>query len=544
VDNKTQNHRRRQSVSGIELKACYGPKDLSGAARQSSAVQAGEAPFLRGAYPEGYRTKPWRIFQLSGFGKPEDENERIKFLLEHGETGFLMEHDRNTADHLYNVDHPDVIARKEDVGLTGAVMQSVRDTAICLDGIPIHNTYGHAGGAVVQHAPFALAAYWTVAKQRGYDLSRLPGTGQSDYFLTYLGCVTKQQIPPRAGLRMNIDIVEFCAKHLPRWVPVSIAGYNGADSGLNAYQELAAVFANAIEYLDEVKRRGSLPIEQAARGISGVNFRVGMDFFEDICKLRAARKMWHDLLGDRYGINDEKTMQLRLHIVTAGSMMTYQQPLNNIVRGTLMGLASVLGGTQSLGISGYDEAISVPSEHAHQMSLRIQQILQNESNIDAVVDPLGGSYYVEALTAELQERAWEFLQNIEDEGGFLATLDSGWLHGRAHENQFADMENQLDGSKKIVGVTDFQEDISPFHIDGFEGIDDAFEVATERLKTLKRERSSASATSALRNLESICKSTDNLMPAMMDALEAEVTLGEIGDVFRNTFGDWDTPILS
>ena len=178
------------------------------------------------------------------------------------------------------------------------------------------------------------------------------------------------------------------------------------------------------------------------------------------------------------------------------------------------------------------------------MSLRIQQILQNETNIDAVVDPLGGSYYVEALTAELQERAWEFLQEIEDEGGFLATLDSGWLHGRAHENQFADMVSQSDGSKKVVGVTDFQEDISPFDIDGFQGIDDAFDVATERLKAVKRERSSAAATSALRNLESVCKSTDNLMPAMMDALEAEITLGEIGDVFRNTFGDWVTPILS
>ena len=190
----------------------------------------GEAPYHRGFHPSGYRSKPWRIFQLSGFGKPEDENERIKFLLKNGETGFIMEHDRNTADHCYNVDHPEVVARREDVGLTGAVMQSVRDTAICMDGLPVDSSFGHAGGAVVQHAPFALAAYWTVAKQRGFDLGKLPGTGQSDFNLTYLGCVTKEQIPTQPGLRFNADIIEFCDRYLPYWVPVSIAGYNAADT--------------------------------------------------------------------------------------------------------------------------------------------------------------------------------------------------------------------------------------------------------------------------------------------------------------------------
>ena len=241
--------------SGIPVKASYGPDDVPAEHRALMGGLPGDAPYHRGCFPQGYRSKPWRIFQLSGFGKPEDENERIKFLLKNGETGFLMEHDRNTADHLYNVDHPDVVARREDVGLTGAVMQSIRETAICMDGLPIESTYGHAGGAVVQHAPFALAAYWSVAKRRGLPLAQLGGTGQSDFFLTYLGCVTKQQVPTAAGLRLNADIIEFCGEHLPKWVPVSIAGYNGGDTGLNAWQELGAVMANAIEYLDEVKRR-------------------------------------------------------------------------------------------------------------------------------------------------------------------------------------------------------------------------------------------------------------------------------------------------
>ena len=529
--------------SGIPLKAAYGPEDVPPAHRAIMGTLPGQAPYHRGCFSQGYRTKPWRIFQLSGFGKPEDENERIKFLLEHGETGFLMEHDRNTADHLYNVDHPDVVARREDVGQTGAVMQSIREIGICLDGIPIETTYGHAGGAVVQHAPFALAGYWTIARRRGIDLASLPGTGQSDFFLTYLGCVTKQQVPTAAGLRLNADIIEFCGEHMPKWVPVSIAGYNGGDTGLNAYQELGAVMANAIEYLDEVRRRGRLDMTSAAHRVGGVNFRTTMDIFEDASKLRAARKMWSDLLRDRYGVTDERALKMRIHIVTAGSMMTYQQPFNNIVRGTLMALSAVLGGTQSLGVSGYDEAISVPSEHAHQMSVRIQQILQHETNLTTVADPLGGSYYIEALTAELERRAWEFAAQIAERGGFLATLDSGWLHARARDNQVAWQQAENDGRNIVVGVTDFKGDSTPFEVDGFPGVNDSYDVARARLDAVRRERHEAGAHAALKDLERACRGTDNMMPAMLTALDSEVTLGEVGDVFRTIWGDWQTPEL-
>ncbi|MDP6182952.1 MAG: methylmalonyl-CoA mutase family protein, partial [Gammaproteobacteria bacterium] len=297
---------QRKTISGIPLKPVYGADDVDPEQRAGVEAGPGVAPYIRGAYPGMYRDKPWRIFQLSGFGNPADENARIKFLLDEGEHGFIMEHDRNTADHLYDIDHPHVVARREDVGLTGAVIIGVRDYETVLDGIPIETVYGHPGGGVVQHAPFALSCYWTVAQRRGLDLSRLAGTGQSDYFLTYLGCVTKQQIPTRPGLRFNSDIIEFCAEHLPRWVPVSIAGYNGADTGLNAWEELGALFANAVEYLDDIKRRGRIPLEMAARGVGGVSFRVSMDFFEEIAKLRVARKMWCDLLKSRYGIADEK----------------------------------------------------------------------------------------------------------------------------------------------------------------------------------------------------------------------------------------------
>ena len=530
------------STSGIELQPFYTADDVPASHRKRVELAPGEAPFHRGFHPSGYRSKPWRIFQLSGFGKPEDENERIKFLLKQGETGFIMEHDRNTADHCYNVDHPDVVSRCEDVGLTGAVMQSVRDTAICMDGLPVDTSFGHAGGAVVQHAPFALAAYWTVAKQRGFDLSKIAGTGQSDFNLTYLGCVTMQQIPTDAGLRFNADIIEFCDQHLPYWVPVSIAGYNAADTGLTPDQELGTLFANAVEYLDEIKRRSTMPLERAAKGCGGVSFRASIHIIEEACKMRAARLMWSDLLRTRYDITDPKTANLRIHCVTAGSKMTYQQPLNNIVRGTLMALGAVFGGVQSLGVSGYDEALSIPSEHAHQMSVRIQQILQEETGICAVTDPLGGSYYVETLTAQLVEKAWAFFDEIQQQGGYLAALDSGWLHAQAAENQYREFMAMESGEQHVVGVTCAHDDESPFEVDGFMGTDDAFEVATERLNEVKRTRHEAGAAAALKGLEKVCRGDENIMPAMMDALAAEVTLGEIGDVYRDVFGDWNTPI--
>lgn len=532
------------TASGIPLKAYYTSSDVPATHRENVDVAPGAPPYHRGAHPAGYRSKPWRILQLTGFGKPEDINERIKFLIANGEAAIRMKHDRNTADHLYNVDHPEVLARREDVGQTGAVMQSIRDTEICLDGIPIETSYAHPGGGVVQHAPYALAAYWTVARRRGIELSRLSGTGQSDFFVTYLGCVTKQQIPTAPGLRLNADIMEFCDKYLPKWVPISIAAYNGADSGLNAYQELGALFANAVDYLDEIKRRGSMPIEHAAKACGGVSFRLAMDLFEEASKMRAARLMWRDLLGRRYGITDEKVLGMRIHCVTAGSAMTYQQPLNNIVRGTMMGLAGILGGIQSLGISGYDEALSVPSAHAHQISLRIQQILLHETNAGAVTDPLGGSYYVEALTANLVEKAWEFFEQIQQEGGFLAALDSGWLHQRAHENQQADLLAQASGERVIVGVTDFRNDASPYLVDGFRGVSNAFDDAMERLQDIRRTRSSSGASRALRELEAACRGSQNIMPAMLDALDAEVTLGEIGDVYRDVFGDWTAPAIT
>lgn len=531
------------TVSGLPLKESYGPEDVPAGAAEAAARRPGQAPYLRGAHAAGYRTKPWRIFQLSGFGNPEDEAERIRYLLAKGGTGFIMEHDRMTADHLYDVDHPEVVARREDVGMSGAVIMSARDFELALTGIDQGKHFAHAGGGVAQHAPFAMAGYWNVARRRGLDLKALNGTGQADFFLTYVGCPPLQQIPPAAALKINCDIVEFTAEHVPRWVPISMAGYNGADSGLNAYQELGALLACCIEHLDEIKRRGNVPIERVAYALGGVSFRVGMDFFEEICKLRVARKMWHRLLTERYGVTDERALRLRTHIVTAGSAMSYQEPINNVVRGTIMGMAAVLGGVQSMGVSAYDEALSVPSEQAHQQSVRVQQILMHETNIPAVADPLGGSYYVESLSADLEERAWDFLERVEEQGGFVASLESGWLHEVASETQVALEAAVNTGERKLVGVNfSVSDEEDPFGIDGFPGSIDAWERGMERLERLRAERETRHAMEKLDDLERICRQGGNVMAGVFEAVGADATLGEVGHVYREVYGSWRFPV--
>jgi len=534
--------RERQwaTVSGIPLQAVYGPSDMPPNA--VDPAPPGEVPYVRGAHRLGYRSKPWRIFQLSGFGNPEDEAERIRYLLAKGGTGFIMEHDRMTADNLYDVDHPEVVARREDVGISGAVIMSANDCALALEGIDQGVHYAHAGGGVAQHAPFAMAAYWNVALRRGLRLDQLNGTGQADFFLTYIGCPPLHQIPPAAALKINCDIVEFCDRNVPHWVPISMAGYNAADSGLNAYQELGAVFACNIAHLDEVQRRGTVPLEQLAYALGGVSFRMAMDFFEDICKIRAARRMWHDILRNRYGITDERALRLRVHIVTAGSAMTYQEPINNIVRGTVMGLSAVLAGVQSMGISAYDEALSVPSEQAHQQSVRAQQILMHETNLTSVVDPLGGSYFVESLTAELEARAYAFMDEIEQAGGFIASLETGMLHGHASENQIR-LEQMMDeGTREIVGVNVHTSDHDPFGIDGFQGSIDAWERGMERLERHRVGRDTDRAMRAIDSLEQTCRTGGNVMEAVMSAVGDDVTVGEVGEIFRTVYGSWKFPV--
>ena len=530
------------TLSGIPLKGVYTPEDTQGVNPDRDLGLPGRPPYTRAPYGNLYRDRLWRIFELSGTGTPQDERERILYLLNHGETGFIMEVDQLTSYHLFDPDHPDVVARKDDVGLCGPPLVSLKDYETVLEGIPLDQVYAHPGGGCIQFAPFGQACYWSLAQKRGIALEKLRGTGQSDYFISYLSCPLKDQIPPGPGLRLNCDLIEFCTEKLPHWVPVSIPGYNAAESGINAYQELALVFANAIAYIEEVLRRGRLRIDDFVHGIGGVNFACGRDFFEDICKMRAARRMWYKLLTERYGAKDPRSLLLRIHVVTAGSWMTYPQPLNNIVRGTLYALSAALGGVQSIGVSSYDEARCTPSEAAQLIAVRTQQIMQLESGIPSVVDPLGGSYYVEWLTSELERRAWDYLGEIERQGGFIAILESGWMHREAMKGMLERERKIKTGDIKLVGVNCFQTEEEPHEVRSFRANPRTWETAMETLKAVRAERDNAQVKEALRELRHACQSNQNVMPAMMKATGAYATVGEVGAVFREVFGTWKAPI--
>lgn len=539
----TQEHDRQyKTLSGIPVKQQYTPEDIEGLQYERDLGSPGEPPYTRGPYRNMYRDRLWRIFELSGTGTPEDLRERLLFLLNHGETGIIMEVDQLTSYHLFDPDHPDVLARKDDVGLTGPTLVSLKDYETALEGIPQDKTYAHPGGGCIQFAPFAHACYWSLAEKRGIPLDKLHGTGQSDYFLSYLGCPLKDQIPPAAGLRLNCDLIEFCTEHLPHWVPVSIAGYNASETGLNAYQELAAVMGNATAYIDEVLRRGRFGIDDFAHGIGGVNYASGRDFFEDVCKMRAARRMWYRLLTERYGAKDPRSFIHRIHALTTGSWMTYQQPLNNIIRGALYALSGALGGVQSIGVSSYDEGRCTPSEAAQLVAVRTQQILQHESSVTSVADPLAGSYYVEWLTSELERRAWDYLEAIDKQGGFVQALDSGWLHWESMRGMLEREKGVKSGEIKLVGVNCLQVDEEPHEVAPFRANPRTWEIAMDKLEKLRRERDSVRVEEALAELRDVCRSEENVMPAMMKAVRAYATIGEVGDVFREVFTIWKTPL--
>lgn len=531
-----------ETLSGIPLKNVYTRDDVSASDEREWLGLPGEPPFTRGVYPNMYRQQPWRIFELSGYGTPEDERERILYLLSQGETGFIMEIDQMTTYHMFDIDHPEVMARKEDVGLTGPPLMSLADYETVLEGIKLDEVYAHPGGAVIQFAPFAHASYFSVAQKRGIPLNKLRGTGQSDYFISYLSCPIKEQIPPRPGLRLNCDFIEFCVENVPKWVPVSIPGYNASESGINAYQEIALVLANAVEYIEEVLRRGRHTIDEFAYGIGGVNFASGRDFFEDVAKMRAARRMWYKLLSGRYGATDPKGLKMRIHVVTTGSWMTYEQPFNNIVRGALYCLAAAFAGVQSIGVSSFDEAISVPSEEAHTIAVRTQQIIQEESNITSVADPLGGSYLVERLTDEIEERAWEYLAKIEQQGGFIRTLESGWLHREAYQGMMERQNRVASGELKVVGHNCHRMDIEPHRVKAFRADPNTWQKALESIQKVRQRRDSGKVKKALDDLRQVCQSDENIMPVMMEAVQAYATVGEVGDVYRQVFDTWEAPI--
>lgn len=513
------------SESGLNIKTVYTPQDLQGL--QLENEQPGEWPFTRGIQSDMYRGKPWTIRQYAGFSTAEESNRRFHFLLEQGVTGLSVAFDLPTQIG-YDSDHP---LAEGEVGKVGVAIDSLWDMQHLFKGIPLERV---STSMTINATGFILLAFYVaLAKQQGADLSKLSGTIQNDILKEYTARGT-YIFPPKPSMRIILDIFEWCSRELPKWNTISVSGYHIREAGSTAVQELAFTLSNGKAYVEAALERG-LDIDQLGQRISFF-FNAHNHLFEEAAKFRAARRMWAKMMKD-LGAKEPKAMMLRFHTQTAGSSLTAQQPMNNISRVTLQALSAVLGGTQSLHTNGFDEAYSLPTEKAAQIALRTQQILMQESGVTDTVDPLAGSYYVEALTHELEQEAWKEIRLIEEKGGSVAAIEQGYIQEAIARSAYAYQRKIESGEKIIVGLNQFQSsenaDIPILKVD-----DQIRNQQIEQLKELRRQRDPARCDQILQELNDKASSGENIMPTVLTAVENYCTLGEISDELRGVFGQF------
>jgi methylmalonyl-CoA mutase, N-terminal domain len=522
-----------QTASGIPLKPIYTPDDLTNA-DYSSQGYPGVFSYLRGVYPNMYRGRKWTMRMFSGFGTPEDTNRRLKMLLDHGETGLSIAFDMPT---LYGYDCDHERARGE-VGRCGVNVSSLKDMEVIFRGIPLDKV----STSMTINAPATVLTcmYAGVAKKQGVPISQLRGTVQADMLKEYIA--QKEWVyPPEAHLRLVRDLMVFCTKEMPLWNYISISGYHIREAGSSAVQELAFTLADGFGYV-ELGIEAGLKVEQFAPRLSFF-FNSTMDFFEEIAKFRAARRVWATVLRERYGVRDKRSLLMRFHTQTSGASLTWQQPLNNVVRTAIEALAAVLGGTQSLHTNSFDEAWALPTEQAVEVALRTQQIIAEETGVPSVIDPLGGSYYVEWLTEQLEEEAYKYFDRIESAGGLLRAIRTGYLQREIAENSYRLSKRVEDGKDAVVGVNKYakseKEPIETLKID-FK----AQRSQIRRLTTVKKERDGAKVKAALAKMRKAFESDEaNSIYPMLDAVMQYATLGEVVDEGRKVWGGFKEPML-
>jgi methylmalonyl-CoA mutase N-terminal domain/subunit len=522
--------------SGIPIDILYTPADLKQHDYMQTLGFPGEAPFVRGVYPNMYRGRQFTVRQLAGFGAPEDCNKRIKFLLDNGATGVNIVFDLPTV-RGYNSDDMEA---EGNVGVCGVAIDSLEDMEALFDGVPIDEV----SASVVTHMPSTtvvlMAMYTVMAERRGIALEKLSGTNQNDFLMETTIGSAPEILPPKASFRLQCDAIEYSSKHLPRWNPVSYNGYNLREAGTNAVQEVAIAIANAIATAEELISRGN-KIDDFAKRMSFF-WDLCNDFFEEIAKCRASRIVFQEVMRDRFKAQDIKSQLMRFHVQTAGITLTAVEPLNNIARSAIQGLAAIFGGAQSLHIDSYDEAFSAPTEEAALVSLRTQQILQTETNVTNTVDPLAGSYYVESLTQEMAKRIREYIALIESKGGLVAVTESGWLHREISDFGYQQQKEIESGERKIVGVNYFPaEEKKAANIEVFR-YPETESRQKEKLVRLRADRDQSKLDAALSVLREKCHSNENMMPYVKVAVEAYATLGEIEEIFREEFGLWQFPL--
>jgi methylmalonyl-CoA mutase N-terminal domain/subunit len=515
------------TLSGIPLKAVYTPEDLKDFDPQSSLGSPGEFPYTRGIYPTMYRGKLWTMRQYAGFGTARQSNARYRYLLAQGQTGLSIAFDLPTQ-MGFDSDHP---RARGEVGKVGVAICSFEDMQRLFEGIPLARV--STSMTINSTAAILLALYVAVARQQGANLEKLSGTVQNDILKEYIARGT-YIYPPRPAMRIVTDVFAWCKEELPNWATISISGYHIREAGSTAVQEVGFALADAIAYVDAAIAAG-LRVDEFAPRLSFF-FNAHSDLLEEIAKYRAARRLWAQLMRDRFGARDPRSMMLRFHAQTAGSSLTAQQPENNIVRVALQALAAVLGGCQSLHANALDEALALPTEDAARLALRTQQILAHESGVANTVDPVGGSYAIEHLTNEVEAGARACIERIDALGGMLRAIETGYVQREIQKAAYEYQQSVERNDRIIVGVnryrTERQEPIPILRIDP------AIEQEQiEHLRTLRARRDAARAAKATAEVESRARSGENLMPAILAAVEAYATVGEISDAMRRVFGE-------
>ena len=518
---------RFETGSGISEDVLYTPEDRDGSDYGEALGYPGEYPYTRGVQPTMYRGRLWTMRQYAGLASPEESNRRYRYLLEQGQTGLSVAFDLPTQTG-YDSDHP---MAQGEIGRTGVPISSLADMELLFDGIPLDRV--STSMTINSTASILLALYIAVAKKQGIDPAVLDGTIQNDILKEYIARGT-YIYPPRPSMRLVTDTFEYCSKHVPRWNTISISGYHMAEAGATAAQELGFTFSNAIAYVQAALDSG-MDVDSFAPRLSFF-FVAQSHLFEEVAKFRAARRMWAKIMREQFGAESPRSWTCRFHTQTAGVTLTAQQPDNNVVRTTIQALAAVLGGTQSLHVNSKDEALALPTEESVQLSLRTQQILAYEMGVADTVDPLAGSYYIESLTDQVEQKAFDYIRQIDDMGGALSALDRGYQIQEIHESAFKYQQQVEQVERVVVGVNRFQSPTPP--IGSLQKIErEETQRQLDRLAQVKRGRDDAGVSTALAKLDAAARGTENTMPAILEAVEAYATLGEISDTLRGVFGE-------
>jgi len=514
------------TTSGRTVRRVYGPRDIEGLDYRRDLGEPGEYPYTRGIHATGYRGKLWTMRMFAGFGSAEETNARFKYLLSQGNHGLSIAFDLPTL-YGYDTDAPEAYG---EFGKCGVGISSLQDMEILLDGLPLADITT----SMTINSPAAIiwAMYIAAAEKRGVRRSRLAGTLQNDILKEFIA--QKEFIfPPEQSMRLVVDTIEFGSREMPKWNTISISGYHIREAGATAVQELAFTLADGFEYVRWALDRG-LDIDDFAPRLSFF-FNCHNDFFEEIAKFRAARRIWAREMRDTFGAKNERSWWMRFHTQTAGVSLTAQQPEVNLIRTTIQALAAVLGGTQSLHTNSMDEALALPSEKAARLALRTQQVIAYESGAANTVDPVGGSFFLEALTKETEDEAYDYFRKIEDMGGVIPAIQNGYLQREIADASFRYQREIDEGQRVIVGVNEYVMD-EPIDIPILQMDPRGEERQVARLRQLRRSRDGREAARCLQALETACRGGDNVMPYLLDAVNAYCTLQEMCDVMRDVFG--------